>query len=416
VRGDTIVRQGETTVQQGSVLERPEAGSRLNATNPGHKAIREQLDRILASTHFRNSKRYPNLLQYVVVRTLEGRGAELKERTIGIEVLGREPDYDTSTDPAVRITAGEVRKRLVQYYQEPGHEFEVRIDLAPGSYIPCFRMPAQQPGIVSPDVPSKRKYLAGGVAAAVFLLLVAIFLPRAFHTAVDQFWDPVLNTSNAVLLCVGQRSNLSTPVEPAIEPGPKVVPSLFQFEQMSSQNVALSDLTALSRLAVLVQGKGKSYHIRSETTATLADLRDGPVVLIGAFDNEWTMRLMNQMRFRFEGGNDVFGIRWIADRQNPARRDWAVNFALPYSDVTEDYAIITRVQDPTTGRMVVVAAGLANFGTVAAAEFLADVNSMEDVARKSRNDWKHKNVQIVIATGVINGDTGRPHVLATHFW
>jgi hypothetical protein len=66
--------------------------------------------------------------------------------------------------------------------------------------------------------------------------------------------------------------------------------------------------------------------------------------------------------------------------------------------------------------MVVVAAGLANFGTVAAAEFLADVNSMEDVARKSRNDWKHKNVQIVIATGVINGDTGRPHVLANHFW
>jgi len=406
-------------VRQASVLERPEAGSRLNATNPGNKAIREQLDRILASTHFKNSKRYPNLLQYVVLRTLEGKGAELKERTIGIEVLGREPDYDTSTDPAVRITAGEVRKRLVQYYQEPGHEFELRIDLAAGSYIPCFRLPARQPGVALDNASSGRRYLFGVAAVAAFSLLVAIFLPRAFHTAIDQFWDPVLNTSNAVLLCVGQRSNLSAPVAPAgpaVESGPKVVPSLFQFEQMSSQNVALSDLTALSRLAALVQGKGKSYHIRSETTATLADLRDGPVVLIGAFDNEWTMRLMNQMRFRFEGGNDVFGIRWIADRQNPARRDWAVNFALPYTDVTEDYAIITRVQDPTTGRMVVVAAGLANFGTVAAAEFLADVNSMEDVARKSRNEWKHKNVQIVIATGVINGDSGRPHVLATHFW
>jgi hypothetical protein len=406
-------------VRHGSVLEHPETGSKPHSTKPGDKAIREQLDRILASVHFKNSKRYPNLLQYVVARTLEGRGRELKERTIGVEVLGREPDYDTSTDPAVRITAGEVRKRLAQYYQEPGHEFELRIDLAAGSYIPEFRLPAQKPGIAPPAARLERKYLAGGLAAAALLLLVAISVSRGSHTATDQFWDPVLNTSNAVLLCVGQRSNLGAPlqpVRPAIDPDPKVPPSLFQFERMSSQNVALSDLTALSRLAALVQGKGKSYHIRSETTATLADLRDGPVILIGAFDNEWTMRLMSQMRFRFEGGNDVFGIRWIADRQNPARRDWAVNFALPYTDVTEDYAIITRVLDPTTGRMVVVAAGLANFGTVAAAEFLADANLMEDVARKSRNEWKRKNVQIVIATGVINGESGPPRVLATHFW
>jgi hypothetical protein len=106
--------------------------------------------------------------------------------------------------------------------------------------------------------------------------------------------------------------------------------------------------------------------------ATLADLRDAPVVLIGAFDNEWAMRPMSQLRFRFEGGNDVFGIRWIADRQNPARRDWAVNSALPYTEVSEDYAIITRVLDPTTGRMVVIAEGPGNARSELALNFVLD--------------------------------------------
>src|SRR5438552_143370 len=59
-------------------------------------AIREQLERMLANPLFKNSKRYPNLLRYIVERTLEGSPGELKERTLGIEVFGRSPAYDTN--------------------------------------------------------------------------------------------------------------------------------------------------------------------------------------------------------------------------------------------------------------------------------------------------------------------------------
>ncbi len=68
-------------------------------------AIREQLERILANPLFRNSKRYPNLLRYIVEHTLDGHKAELKERTLGVEVFGRNPGYDTNADPIVRATA-----------------------------------------------------------------------------------------------------------------------------------------------------------------------------------------------------------------------------------------------------------------------------------------------------------------------
>ena len=69
---------------------------------------------------------------------------QLKERTLGIEVFGRELDYDTNIDHIVRSTAGEIRKRIAQYYHEPGHESEIRIDLPSGSYVPEFHWPPPQ--------------------------------------------------------------------------------------------------------------------------------------------------------------------------------------------------------------------------------------------------------------------------------
>src|ERR1700682_3655066 len=89
-------------------------------------AVREQLERLLASPVFKNSKICSSLLKYVVHRTIEGKAEHLKERTIGIEAFGRAADYDTNADHVVRSAAGEVRKRLAQYYLEPGHETEIR--------------------------------------------------------------------------------------------------------------------------------------------------------------------------------------------------------------------------------------------------------------------------------------------------
>src|SRR5665213_3111835 len=116
------------------------------STEPGvsSAAVREQLDRILASPLFKNSKRYPSLLRYVVEQVLDGHGSELKERTLGIEVFGRVPDYDTNIDPVVRISAAEIRKRIAQYYHDSGHVDEIRIDIPLGSYVPEFRAPSER--------------------------------------------------------------------------------------------------------------------------------------------------------------------------------------------------------------------------------------------------------------------------------
>src|ERR1039457_4262414 len=84
-----------------------------------HQSILRELDAIVNSVYFRSSKRSPGFLRYVFQEQFFGRGHELKERTIGIELYGREATYDTNEDPIVRVAAAEVRKRLAHYYAEP---------------------------------------------------------------------------------------------------------------------------------------------------------------------------------------------------------------------------------------------------------------------------------------------------------
>src|SRR5215469_12478401 len=120
---------------------RPAADTWLPATEADRDSARSQLAKMVAHPLFANSKRYPALLRHVVESSLEGKAYSLKERTLGIEVFGRKADYDTNLDPVVRITAGEIRKRIAQYYHEPEHEAELRIDLPAGSYVPQFHLP-----------------------------------------------------------------------------------------------------------------------------------------------------------------------------------------------------------------------------------------------------------------------------------
>ncbi|MGB3632313.1 MAG: hypothetical protein WBA18_22605, partial [Terracidiphilus sp.] len=96
--------------------------------------IRGQLDLLVRDEVFRSSKRSVAFLKYVVEQTLSGSAEQIKERTIGVEVFGRDPAYDTNLDHIVRTAATELRKKLATYYVDEKHRNELRMGLVPGSY------------------------------------------------------------------------------------------------------------------------------------------------------------------------------------------------------------------------------------------------------------------------------------------
>ena len=106
-----------------------------------HLAVEDELERVCGSAHFRTSKRSCEFLQYIVRVTLDGRVDSLKERSIGIDLFGRDTSYEPSSDASVRVRANEVRKRLASYYASSIASAEIRslqIQLPTGSYVPRF--------------------------------------------------------------------------------------------------------------------------------------------------------------------------------------------------------------------------------------------------------------------------------------
>ncbi len=399
--------------------------------------VREQAERVRASVPFRSSRRCVLFLDFVVQAALEGRWDSLKERTIGVEVFGRPPNYDTNQDPVVRGTASEVRKRLAQYYQAPGREPELRIELPSGSYLPEFHRPtAVAPPMVAAPLPVAQPRsswrLFAAIAAAVCIVLTAVVIRsvRKSPTVVDRLWAPILQSSESVLLCVGQPKvyNLLDSLNAEITkrmPGPDHILSTAEANEKLTVTVgeivpnwdrylALGDAECLSDIAALLATRGHAYHIRGGGSTSFADLRENPTVLIGAFTNDWTMRLTGQLRFTFESENDT--MHYVHDRLHPTNRDWQLTHVWPDWKMPLDYAIVSRVLDPTTGKMIVTAAGITHYGTEAAGEFLTNPEYLAELLRQAPSNWQKENIQVVLSTKVIGGTAGPPNVLAVQFW
>ena len=99
-------------------------------------ALQLHLTEIIEGTVFKGSHRCCQFLKYIVDQAVAGHFDSLKERVIGVELFDRSTSYDTSDDAIVRVTASDVRKRLLQHYGKNGSTSEYRISLPSGSYIP----------------------------------------------------------------------------------------------------------------------------------------------------------------------------------------------------------------------------------------------------------------------------------------
>jgi hypothetical protein len=404
------------------------------------EVIRQQLKRILASDLFTNSKRYPRLLKYIVEETLGGRASYLKERTLGVHVFGRDPSYDTNLDPIVRISAAHVRHRVAEFYKQGGYENEIRIELLPGSYVPQFRRAggvnaaqkapplevAQAPKqnqavIVAPPVASQRHHrlTLSAYAAAVGCLAVAVWFVLTHWIAAGaeaQFWGVIWDRSNTIVICVPGK--FPTPESPTQTsgvalPDREIATPLSILDSLHLNSITWPDATALYSLVGFIQAHGQAYRVRREGDLPFSDLRTGPVVMIGGFNNQWLMRLTNSYRFTYQSDQ---GVKWIRDAQNPSRRDWKVVADAPYSTFDKDYGIIARVWDVTTKHWMVVVSGIASYGTIAAGEFLTNPDNLAMLARHAPRGWERRNLQVAFATKVLNGNSGPPQILAVHVW
>jgi hypothetical protein len=175
------------------------------------------LREIIESKAFRGSHRSGQFLIYVVEQAIAGRFTGLKERIIGIELFGRSPSYDTGEDAIVRVTASDVRRRLLQHYGENGRSAKFYISLPSGSYIPEITCGPQRDSDVQAfsrggNKPQPAPDHAPGEEAAATVTAqkadsardpVAAEVPAHFPQRTNSAWKLWLFALAVILVCNG---------------------------------------------------------------------------------------------------------------------------------------------------------------------------------------------------------------------
>ena len=424
---------------------------------PPEALVAEALKHILESEFFRTSTRGRQFLEFVVQYRLDHHDVPLKERMIGSALFNRPVDYATGDDSVVRAQAREVRRRLEKYYMDHPHESAVRIDLPVGSYTPEFIfeqkgkdetvLPVGQALAIRAGVdsvvsvaeisvtPRRGRFRILVLGSLVALICLAAFVVSLYRnsakvptSAISKFWSPALATSKPLLICLPKpifyrpsaelykrtaqssgefdREVYRMTHHPHLQPGDSVRWS--DMVEYYDYGVSKGDVQAAVRLSNLFGRQGKDSEVRIGDGFSSEDLRNSPAVVIGAFSNPWTMEMMSGLHFAFV--DDDKGIR-IQER-GPAGRSWFTK----HGSVGEDYGVVTRLVDSSTGQFVVLVAGVEASGSDAAADLIVRPDALEKLLRDAPKEWPQKNVQILVSTTVRDSVAGPPKVIGVYVW
>lgn len=417
--------------------------------------VQRTLADIFQSVPFRASKQSQHLLRYIVDQTLSGHSELLKERLIGVNVFGRRPDYDTNEDPIVRARAAEVRKRLAQFYIGEGNRASLRIEIAPGAYHASFvgLSPPQvpvQPGVAPHSAPSpqpipieiresphthttrskRRVWFVSLALLAVMCVGGGLWFAMRPVAPIDRFWKPFIETQNPVVLYSGANAvymlssdfmdrykathrlgalesegrEFAVPMSSDMKLEPN---DLVAF---TNDFITIGDLSANVRVASLLSAHRKQFDLRCGEDVAFSDLRHSSAVLIGAFNNSWTMELTGDLPYTFQHAERMA----IRDQTNRGL-SWSPTFASD-AKVQVDYAVVTRMPRSKTGQPLITIAGITQAGTHAAADLITDPEQVKKLAAVLPKDWAQRNLQFVLQTKVVNSIPTAPVIVAFKSW
>lgn len=101
--------------------------------------VRSQLAKLLQAPGVESSARRKQLLTYLVEQALAGKGEQISEYGIGLDVFGRPPSFDPRLDSIVRTETSRLRQKLKAYYAEDGQSDRVVVEIPNRNYIPAIR-------------------------------------------------------------------------------------------------------------------------------------------------------------------------------------------------------------------------------------------------------------------------------------
>jgi hypothetical protein len=374
----------------------------MSAFDPN--AIYEELHRVTASQHLCHSSNLQRFLRFVVEEELAGRGEEIKETLIAIEVFHRSDNFDPRLDSIVRVQATMLRKKLAAYYANEGANSPIQIELAKGRYVPSFQArqtitpllssPARRPG-------ASRVFLAAAVSCA--LLTLAIFGFRSLKsTSGSTIWSTYFRPNARTVIVYGTPQffsvgglflrDVNVNSAAAVEPNSAI----------AAWHRAAKNAGPISTDSSLVYtGIGEAFAVQKISRHFWENSRRPEVRLNNDFSLEDTQNsnliLVSSMRFRtfldeFQFPADFThvpspkgnGEAVLNAHPGPSESQFYCSSRPTQSPETVEYALISLWPWRNADHRILVLSGTTTYATQAAAEFVTDPVALSQLEDKLR--------------------------------
>jgi hypothetical protein len=405
--------------------------SKLSRAAKFSNEIRQHLEEILTGAAFKGSQRSQTFLRHVVECALRGEFEDLRERSLGIALFGKPADYDTGEDAVVRVTASDVRKRLLQHYGKEGAASTIRIELPAGSYLPEFHLPqlpaeelpqgspvavasssetsvveAANPPVSPP--PTKPSGFPWRTVAVLALAAQAASLgwwyfagrpggtdapPNFISTAFSPHPGPVqvvVGDDGLLLIEVllDRRFTLAEYENLQYLRTPEIVKKkgLDQFwASLSTRQLTnLGNLQNAARVADNLRSHGRSVSVRHARQVNARDVRSGNFIILGSSHaNPWADLYNNpRSNFHFE---DAAPGQWAVIRNRAPQAGEPASYEVQRDAHTGrmvTYAQVSLVANHARNGRVLLIAGQSTSATELAGEFVLRADSTARLARR----------------------------------
>jgi len=396
--------------------------------------IQAELDAILRSSAFERSEKLQKFLRFICEMTLRGEGGRINEYLIGSEVFLRGPAYSPSEDSVVRRQAHTLRQKLHEYYGGEGNAHSLRIELPVGRYIPVFRRlpaappnPAVEAGEAVPNqeeiaptasrvaVPWSRWVVAG--VAALLLLGGGYFFGKGVSAspagpmagpATKEIWGPWIAHSRPAIIC------FSSPMTTVVKHFEKVlpadtVPKRFRSEPAEEEvlrqafhlppggalyyspavnQTKVSEAMAAVHLTSLLTRLGNSVQSTQSRFLSWDDLRGSDLILLGNNEaNRWLDPLLVDAPLQLTPSAGKRQ-RAVVNRRPRAGEpaEYIINYGAAENEADQEYALISMLPGLAANQRLLLISGLNAQATQAAAEYLADEDSLAKLLARLRQE------------------------------
>jgi len=409
-------------------------------------ALRGHVHEIVTSLAFSGSRRSSEFLLYLVEKALLTQFDELKERTIGVQLFGRNPSYDTGADAIVRVTATDVRKRLQRFYATHKSQAAVRVELSPGSYIVEFRqVVAVEPEAPSPPEiavrepplnplvsPASKHFqwtLAIGLLVATSVItgiVLALYPWQGRQAAVRQLpWSAMLQGDRQLRIVfsdpdiVALQGVFHSQVSLADYADHRYIPDAHSPDRIESlfrgNNVPAVDADFASRIATFLSpAPVRTYRARQLESG---DFRtDDNFLLLGSpLSDPWVHLFQDQLDFEFRYDAELR--EEIIYNKQPARGENTIYApTVPGWGTGQAFAIVALLVNPNQLSHIMILAGSNAAATEAAGKLVTDTELVSQTLKEHQlNPYDpHVQFEMLLRVTTVASSLNTFNIVACH--